>query len=226
MRGANAHPVSTSPSDHGRDARVPLPAHPVHGSRPGGSRTGCPTSSSSVSGRVPRSSPASVPVLPEAGRSGSTVRWSTPGSAEARLALLPAPRLARLAFLAGVTLLSTTIAQGLARHGTEAGSRPESATRATSSRCGAAGSCCSRRASRRPLRESGWRTSVWWTRSAGGSASGVWPLPFRMPLRPGSVARSSSCRDPSPSGTGKRSFHGRTSSCGCSRCLNRQIPAP
>ena len=36
-----------------------------------------------------------------------------PGSAEARLALLPAPRLTRLAFLAGVTLLSPTIARVL-----------------------------------------------------------------------------------------------------------------
>ena len=36
-----------------------------------------------------------------------------PGSAEARLALLPAPRLTQLAFLAGVTLLSTTIARVL-----------------------------------------------------------------------------------------------------------------
>lgn len=36
-----------------------------------------------------------------------------PGLAEARLALLPAPRLLRLAFLAGVTLLSPTIARVL-----------------------------------------------------------------------------------------------------------------
>ena len=36
-----------------------------------------------------------------------------PGLAEARVALLPGPRLARLAFLAGVTLLSTAIAQVL-----------------------------------------------------------------------------------------------------------------
>ena len=36
-----------------------------------------------------------------------------PGSAEARLALLPGPRLTRLAFLAGVTLLSSTIARVL-----------------------------------------------------------------------------------------------------------------
>ena len=36
-----------------------------------------------------------------------------PGSPEARLVLLPGPRLTRLAFLAGVTLLSTTIARVL-----------------------------------------------------------------------------------------------------------------